>query len=73
MDTILFFFVLLSFAFSLVGWGIHLYTLILSYFSDNKWSIRIEFNCYHEAIPEIVLFTAIILFTIITIIMLGGI
>ena len=50
------------------GWAIHLYTLILSYFSDKRWTIRVEFNHYNEAISELIVFSGVIIFTIFTII-----
>ena len=49
----------------LAGWLIHLYTLIRSAFSTPKrWTIRILFNEYHEAIPEVIIFTSICIFYI---------
>lgn len=70
MEKILFIFILLNLFLGLGGWIIHLYTLILSYFSDNKWTIRVNFNDYHEAIPELIIFSGIIIFITITIITL---
>ena len=64
----------MSIMLGLGGWTIHLYTLIRSYFSDNKWVVRVSFNECHEAIPELIIFTGVIIlmgFTIITFIM-GG-
>ena len=53
----------------LAGWILHLYTLILSAFSTpNRWTIKIEFNAYHEAIIELILFTSICIFYIFIII-----
>jgi len=57
----------------LAGWILHLYTLILSAFSTpNRWTIKIEFNAYHEAIIEVVLFTLICVFFIYLFISLFG-
>ena len=61
---------LLALAFGLGGWILHLYTLILSYYSDPKWKISISFNYYHEAKIELIVFTAVIIITIIAIISL---
>ena len=68
VNDILFMFMVVSLFLGLGGWMIHLYTLILSYFSDKKWTIRVEFNCYHEAIPELIIFSIIIIFIIFSII-----
>lgn len=48
------------------GWFIHLYTLIRSYWSDNKWVVRVSFNDYHEAIPELFVFSGVIIMMIVT-------
>lgn len=63
----------LCLGFGLGGWIIHLYTLIKSGFSTPKrWVIRIEFNCFKEAIPELIIFTLIcILFAYTLIAILG--
>jgi hypothetical protein len=65
MDKILLVMLLMSMGLGLAGWIIHLYTLILSYFSDTKWSIRVSFNDYHEAIPELIIFSGIIIFMVV--------
>jgi len=44
----------------LAGWILHLYTIIKSAFSTpDRWTIRIAFNSYHEALIEVILFTVI--------------
>ena len=53
-------FICIGLGLGLAGWIIHLYTLILSAFSTpERWTIRIAFNHYHEAIIEVILFTVI--------------
>jgi len=54
------------------GWVIHLYTLLLSYFSDEKWTCRVSFNYYHEAWIEVILFTALCIFFIFLIVIAIG-
>jgi len=52
------------------GWVIHLYTLIRSYWSDEKWTVKVMFNYYHEAKAEIIVFTGVIIYLILTIFIL---
>lgn len=71
MNNIFLFFLILSITFGLTGWIIHLYTILLSAKSTpEKWSIRVKFNDYHEAIPEVIIMSIIIIINTITLIYL---
>ena len=62
IENVLFVCMMISLGFGLAGWIVHFYTLIRSYFSDTKWTVTVQFNYYHEAISEIIVFASILIF-----------
>lgn len=64
LDQAIFILLIFGITLGLIGWIIHLYTILLASRSTgvDKWHVHVSFNEYHEAIPEVILFSAICMF-----------
>lgn len=59
----------LSLVWGFVGWIIHLFFILVSYTSKNKWSLEINYNTLKEGYLEIVVISTLIILSLISFIM----